>query len=149
MIFKRLEDKGIIEPLTINKNEIKAKIEVALRNLKTAKTVLYMQEWDVAHSIAYDAIKQVCLGFMHAYGYRPIGETKHKNTLIFAKEILDDKYHADIARADKMRKERNIVSYEISEIITEQKAASNVEFAERFTKEVIEIIKDLLIENKI
>jgi uncharacterized protein (UPF0332 family) len=146
MIFKRLEERGIIEPIPVNKEEINAILAVAMNDLKMARTMLDAEGWDWAHNIAYNAVKQACLGLMNAYGYRPIGEAKHKNILVFAKEILDAKFKADVARADKMRKERNVASYEAVGTITEQKAKGNLEFAERFTKEIIGITEGLLRE---
>jgi len=144
MNFQNLVNEGIIEPVPINKANIQLMLKMVREDIKTAKILIGEERWDWAHNIAYNAIRESCLALVYAYGYRPKGEAKHKNTFVFVETALESKFHSDIKRADKMRQQRNVAVYQQAGTVSEDRAKRNVDFAEKFTKELETIVEALL-----
>lgn len=144
MPFQDLLDKGIIEHIEVNKEEINAIFNMIQQDLQTARILLRENRWDWAHNIAYNAVRQACLALAYAHGFRPKGDAKHKNTFVFAYAAMESKYKPDIERADKMRQQRNVAVYQKAGTVSEQRAKQNVEFVEKFTQELEMIIRGLL-----
>jgi len=136
MSFQHLIENGIIETLPVNKDEIEAILKMVASDLRAARILLKEEQWDWAHNISYNAIRQAALAMTYAHGYRPAGEARHKNTFIFAREALGPEYLADINRADKMRHQRNLATYQVGGTVSKERATKNFEFAEQFTGEL-------------
>lgn len=144
MSFQALIDNGIIEPIPVNNDEIEAILNMVSKDLTAAKILLKEEQWDWAHNISYNAIRQACLALAYAHGYRPIGEAKHKHTFVFAEAALGPRYGSDMRRIDKMRRQRNLATYQVGGTVSKERATQNFEFAERFTQEVMVVIRALL-----
>jgi uncharacterized protein (UPF0332 family) len=52
-------------------------VEIARSNLKSAKRILEIDEWEVAHNTAYNAMLQAARALMFAKGYRPMSQEHH------------------------------------------------------------------------
>ncbi len=47
-------------------------------------------------------------------------------------------------RIDKMRRQRNLATYQVGGTVSKERATQSFEFAERFTQEVMVVIRALL-----
>ena len=68
--YEKLVDKGLIKPFKASVSQVKNRIDLAVRDIKTAKeTMAYDRDW--AFSIAYNAILQATRALMFDKGFRP------------------------------------------------------------------------------
>jgi len=144
MSFQALIDNGAIEPIPVNMDDIEAILDMVSKDLHAAQILLREEQWDWAHNISYNAIRQACLALTYAHGYRPVGEAKHVNTFAFAEAALGPRYGSDMRRIDKMRRQRNLSTYQLGGTVSKERATQNFKFAEHFTQEIMVVIRTLL-----
>ena len=76
--LERLVEAGLIKPFEGSASQVKARLELAKRDVRVAKATM-AQDRDWAFSIAYNAILQSTRALMFSYGFRPAaGEGQHK-----------------------------------------------------------------------
>ncbi len=73
--------------------------------------------------------------------FRPADGQQHKTTVEFASHILGDKYKKLVRYFDKMRKKRNIFTYEVSISISKSECKNAIAKASKFIKIVLNKIK--------
>ena len=104
MTFKDLLSKGLIKRYKATPGQVKSRMELAQRDLRTAETLINTDR-DWAYSIAYNAILQATRAWMFAEGYRPgTGEGQHKGAVLFAEAALRERLKDKIFVFDKMYK---------------------------------------------
>lgn len=141
MNYETLLGKGLIKPLKAEPSQIKSRLDLAARDLKTAKQMMD-QSRDWAYNIAYNALLQASRALMLAEGYRPTsGEGQHKVTILFAEAALGERFESEIRFFDKMRVKRNRAVYDTAGIVSESEARQAVAFAERFIEKIREIVE--------
>jgi uncharacterized protein (UPF0332 family) len=138
MTFDDLLSKGLIKRYKATPGQVKSRIELAQRDLRTAGSLISTDP-DWSYSIAYNAILQATRALMFAGGYRPgTGEGQHKGAVLFAEVALRERLKDKIFIFDKMRTKRHKVVYDLSGVISEAEAREAVGFAEQFVSEIEE-----------
>ena len=74
-------------------------------------------------------------------GYRPDDGYQHKTVVDFASIALGENYKTLVQRFDKMRRKRNIFTYEVSISISEKEVNNGLKSAVEFIKAVRDIIE--------
>lgn len=139
MNFDDLLAKNLIEKYRVSTEEIKAVLESAKSDLKTAQDLLNTDIcW--AFNIAYNSILETGLAFMYKKGFRPAGEAKHVSVILFLKKALGKEYESRLNRFDQMRRKRNKAVYGILRDITEYEAKDSVKFAVDFVEELVKFV---------
>lgn len=139
MNLEDLEKKKLIEKYQVSSEEIKAILESARSDLKTAQDLLNTDVcW--AFNIAYNAILQAGIALMYTEGFRPIGEAKHVSVILFLRKFLGKEYTNSLNRFNQMRRKRNKAVYGILRDITEYEAEDSVKFAGELLEELIKFI---------
>ena len=111
--------------------EIQQALELAERDLKTARTLMN-QDWDWSFAIAYNAVLQASRAYMFSQGFRPASHESHKNTFAFMRMAISPDYEDMITYFDRMRVKRNQTIYDMAGAVTETEAWSIIEKAESF-----------------
>ena len=140
MSYEELLNKGLIKRFKPSPSQVKNRIELAQRDIKSAK-VMMASDRDWAFAMAYNAILQATRALMFAKGFRPgTGEGRHKVAVQFAEITLGEKFHNEIYIFDKMRSKRHRVIYDVSGIISQKEARETFEFAVKFVDRVVELV---------
>ncbi len=143
MGYEKLLAKNLIKPFKATDFEIKKQIQLAVRDLHSAKAMIGMDK-DWTYSIAYNAILQAVRALMYAEGFRPVGEGQHKTAILFAELALGEKFEDDVRFFDKMRSKRHRAVYETAGIVSEDEATQSIAFAERFVSKIEEFLKAIM-----
>ena len=139
MNFDELQKKKLIEKYQVPPGEVKAILEAAKSDLKTAHNLLNTDIcW--AFNIAYNSILESGIALMYAKGFRPIGEAKHVSVILFLRKALGKEYEAQLNRFNQMRRRRNKAVYGILRDTTEYEAKDAIKFATDFIEEIISSI---------
>lgn len=139
MSYQPLERAGLIEPYRVPQAEIKALLEVARRDVKTAQELMNI-DLDWALIVAYNAVLQAGLALMYAKGYRPRGPDRHKTVIRFLRATLDPSSKPKLNRLDRIRKKRHQAVYCMAGAISEREAKGTIEFAEEFVALLADLI---------
>lgn len=140
MNFEDLLKKKLIERYEVSKEEIKAILEAAHSDLKTAQELLNTDIcW--AFNIAYNSILETGIVLMYSKGFRPIGEAKHVSVILFLRKALGKEDEDDLDRFNQMRRRRNKAVYGILRDITEYEAKETVKFAAQLVIEITKFIE--------
>lgn len=127
MNFDKLVDKGIIESLTVDADEIANLLRVARRDIATAESLLHT-DCDWAFAIAYNAVLQSSVAYMAHCGFRPANRNKHYNTFQFMEQALSDQ-QVMASRLQRFRKKRNTTVYESVGAVGEAEVHDIIAFA--------------------
>jgi len=136
MSLERLLEQRKIKQLNATKDEVEDILSLSERDIKMAEFAV-SQNWDWAFSIAYNSCLQASRAYMHSKGYRALNPHAHKNTFLFMKDVLGDKYGKLISFLDRIRTKRNRAVYDISGLITETEVKELLKHAKKY----LEIIK--------
>ena len=128
-----MEREGLIGKISIDKKRVEQCIEIAKRDLETARS-LSGDNPDWAFSIAYNSMLQSARALMFSMGFRPLGKTQHISAVRFAETVLGNKAQEIIAVMDRMRRKRHRVVYDTSGLISIGEANRAVTNAEDFLK---------------
>ncbi len=139
MTFQPLERAGLIERCRIPKAEIRDLLELAQRDVKTARKLMNI-DLDWALIAAYNAALQAGLAMMYGKGYRPKGTDRHKTVIRFLRASLKPSFKQKIDRLDRIRKKRHQAVYRLAGAISEREARGTIEFAEEFVGTVANLI---------
>jgi len=137
MNIDNLEREGFIKKLPVDKRKIEDALNLAKRDIKTAKSML-QQDKDWAFSIAYNAMLQTLRAFMFSKGYRPSGSNQHISVVRFAELFLEEE---TVITFDRMRRKRHTTIYDTAGTISERDAEHAVETAETLLNKIQAIIK--------
>ncbi|MDO9514882.1 MAG: HEPN domain-containing protein [Syntrophales bacterium] len=141
MNYEKLFGKGLIKPFKAEPSQIKSRLDLAARDLKTAKQILD-QSSDWSYNITYNALLQASRALMFAEGYRPTsGEGQHRVTILFAEVALGEGFDSEIRFFDKMRVKRNRAVYDTAGIVSESEARQAIEFAEKLIEKIREMVE--------
>jgi len=138
MNIDNLEREGFIKKLPVDKRKIEDALNLAKRDIKTAKSML-QQDKDWAFSIAYNAMLQTLRAFMFSKGYRPSGSNQHISVVRFAELFLEEE---TVITFDRMRRKRHTTIYDTAGTISERDAEHAVETAETLLNKIQVIIKE-------
>jgi len=144
MIFdnfiKAYEKQGLIKKQDKNLKAIENLISRAYKEIKAAEANIKIDE-GVAFTVAYTAMLHAGRALMLFKGYRPHDGYQHKTVVDFASIALGEHYKTLVQRFDKMRKKRNIFTYEVSISISEEEVKNGLKSATDLIKAVRELIE--------
>lgn len=141
MSYGELLDKRLLKPFKAKPQQIRQQMELANRDLKTAKAMLGVNS-DWTYNIAYNAILQSVRALMYREGYRPAGEGQHKTAIWFAELALGETFEDEIRFFDKMRVKRNLSVYDAAGMVSRSEAEQSLAFARRFVSKIEQVLKE-------
>jgi len=142
-MYEDLLKAGRIRKENVSRAEITRALELAKRDLKTARKIM-AEDWDWGFAVAYNAVLQASRAYMFSQGYRPTSAQSHKNTFSFMILAMGKEYENLITYFDRMRNKRNQVIYDIAGLITKTEARNLFNRAMEF----VVLIKDMLEKEK-
>lgn len=132
-------DKGLLKRQKSTYQAVKKLILRAHKDLRTSKANLDIDE-GIAYTIAYLAMLHAGRALMLLKGFRPSDGYQHKTVVEFVAYLIGKGFRTIVERFDKMRKKRNVFTYEIDISISKTEANNALHTAERF----VDLIKDVI-----
>ncbi|MBL7130246.1 MAG: HEPN domain-containing protein [Candidatus Omnitrophica bacterium] len=133
-------NKGLLRRQKSDFRAIEQLILRSLKEVKVAKANLSIDE-GTAYTVAYLAMLHAGRALMLLKGFRPADGYQHKTVVEFIAYFLEKKYKVIVERFDKMRKKRNIFTYEVSISISLTEASNAFDTAVEFINLIKNIIK--------
>jgi len=131
--------KGLLEKLSTDWSAIKKLMLRSEKDLKAARLNLSI-DTGIAYAVAYLAMLRAARAYMLLKGLRPKDGFQHKTVIEFLERVWQDEAKPLILRLDRMRRKRNVFTYEIETPITKTEAESALKTADEF----VQLIKELL-----
>jgi len=141
VIYEPLERAELIERCQVSQKEIRDLLELARRDIKTARELMNL-DLDWALIVAYNAAIQAGLALMHAQGYRPKGPDRHKTIVRFLRTTAEPSFKGKIDRLDRIRKKRHQAVYRLAGSVSEREAKGTIEFANEFVLQISDLIRE-------
>jgi uncharacterized protein (UPF0332 family) len=138
MSLDSLERSGCIKELPISKSKVEDALNLARRDITTAKSILD-ENSDWSFSIAYNAMLQSIRALMFSKGYRPSGSNQHITVVRFAELFLDEE---TVIIFDRMRRKRHSTIYDTSGTISKREAENAVDTAEKLVQNIENMIQN-------
>ncbi|MDD5079020.1 MAG: HEPN domain-containing protein [Candidatus Omnitrophica bacterium] len=138
--LKEYLSKGLLKEQKIAFSAVEKLILRCEKDLKTAKANLKIDE-GIAYTVAYLAMLRAGRAYMLLKGFRPVDGYQHKTVVEFMAQCLGGEYKGITERFDRMRRKRNIFTYEIDVSITYTEAEGAFETAGKFVDLVKKVIK--------
>jgi uncharacterized protein (UPF0332 family) len=131
---------GLIQKQKSSLVAVEKLLERSAKDLQAAKANLKIDA-GIAYTVAYLAMLRAARSFMLLRGFRPSNGHQHKTVVQFVGEALGKEYVRIIERFERMRRKRNIFTYEIDVAISDAEAVEGLRSAEEFVGLIIEIVK--------
>lgn len=138
MSLDSLIQGGYIKKLPISKSKVEDVLNLARRDITTAKSILD-ENSDWSFSIAYNAMLQSIRALMFSKGYRPTGANQHTTVVRFAELFLDEEI---VIIFDRMRRKRHSTVYDTVGTISKREAENAVDTAEKLVQNIEDMIRD-------
>lgn len=132
--------KGLIQKQKTSITDVERLLIRSTKDLKTAKANLKIDE-GIAYSVAYLAMLRAGRAFMLLKGFRPSDGYQHKTVVEFVRQVLGNEYSALIKHFDRMRRKRNLFTYEIDIAVSYAEAENALRSAETFVDLIMELVK--------
>ena len=133
-------NKGLLRKQKANFNTIEKLILRAHKDLKTAKANLTIDE-GIAYTVAYLAMLHAGRALMLLKGFRPADGYQHKTVVDLIGYLLGKEFKTLIEYFDRMRRKRNIFTYEVSISISKSEANKALNTAKTFVDLIKKHIK--------
>lgn len=133
-------NKGLLKKQKSSFIAVEKLINRSQKDLKAAKANLAIDE-GIAYTVAYLAMLHAGRAFMLLKGFRPSDGYQHKTVVEFMSYVLGAEYKSIVERFDRMRRKRNIFTYEIDISISKTEADSAFETAVKFVDLIREVVK--------
>ena len=144
MTYKKLIEeylgKGLLKRQKSNFQAIEKLMLRAHKDLETAKANLNIDE-GIAYTIAYLAMLHAGRALMLLKGLRPADGYQHKTVVEFMAYFLGKEFKNIVERFEKMRKKRNVFTYEVSISISKIEAENALNTGVKFVHLIEDIIK--------
>lgn len=131
--------KGLLKEQKPSFSAVEKLILRSEKDLKTAKATLKIDE-GISYAVAYLAMLRAGRAFMLLKGFRPADGYQHKTVVEFISRSLGKEYENVVERFDRMRRKRNIFTYEIDISISYREAENAFDIATKF----VDLIKDVM-----
>ena len=138
--LKEYLNKGLLKRQKSDFRTMEKLIQRAYKELKVAQVNLTIDE-GVAFTVAYTAMLHAGRALMFLKGFRPADGFQHKTVVEFAGYILGMKYKKLTQHFDKMRKKRNIFTYELSISISPTEVKNALNSATKFVEAIRSLIE--------
>jgi uncharacterized protein (UPF0332 family) len=132
--------KGLLQRQTTDWRAIKASMERSQKDLQTARLNLSIDE-GIAFTVAYLAMLRAARAYILSKGFRPSDGYQHKTVIEFIEHSLGQRSKQLILRFDRMRRKRNIFTYEIGSPISKTEAESALRTATEFIKLINKLLR--------
>lgn len=139
MTYESLIKQGRMTAYTSSGKEIENLLEIAKRDLSTAKSMVEIDP-DWSYKISYNAMLQSSRALMLRKGYRPRGSSQHATVVQFIQETIGDKHRNAVALFDQMRRKRNQLVYDTAKLVGKKECVQALSLAQEF----VAIIKSLI-----
>ncbi len=144
MIYDKFIDEslaaGLIQEQKPSLSAAEKILKRSTKDLSASKANLKIDE-GIAYTVAYLAMLRAARAYMLLKGFRPANGYQHKTVVQFAGAALGKEYAGIIERFDRMRRKRNIFTYEIDTTISQTEAAEALRTAEEFVGLLFEIVR--------
>jgi uncharacterized protein (UPF0332 family) len=131
--------KGLLRRQESDLRAVQRLILRAYKDLKTAKANLEIDE-GIAYTVAYLAMLHAARAFILLKGFRPADGYQHKTVVEFISHFLGKEFRVITEQFDRMRRKRNIFTYEIDISISKSEATDALNSAARF----VDLIKGIV-----
>jgi uncharacterized protein (UPF0332 family) len=132
--------KGLIQKQKSSITDVERLLIHSIKDLKTARANLKIDE-GIAYTVAYLAMLRAGRAFMLLKGFRPSDGYQHKTVVEFMYQVLGKEYRDIIDHFDRMRRKRNIFTYEIDITIPYTEAVNALHSGETFVDLIMELFK--------
>jgi uncharacterized protein (UPF0332 family) len=132
--------KGLLKKQQPSFSAVEKLINRSAKELTAAKANLVIDE-GIAYTVAYLAMLHAGRAFMLLKGFRPDDGYQHKTVVEFMSHVLGAEYENIVERFDRMRRKRNIFTYEIDISISKTEADGAFETAVKFVDLIKETVK--------
>lgn len=137
MSLKILEQQGRIKRIPVDEKTVRERMQIADRDLASARRNFQQGDDEWAYNIAYNAMLQAGTALLHTQGFRPEGREHHYSVELFLGHFLQKK---DVEIFSRMRKQRNKSVYERVGTISH----TDAEYALQRAESIISTIKTLV-----
>ena len=131
---------GLLKKQQSSFSAVEKLINRSAKELIAAKANLVIDE-GIAYTVAYLAMLHAGRAFMLLRGFRPDDGYQHKTVVEFMSHALGEEYKNIIERFDRMRRKRNIFTYEVDISISKTEADGAFETAVKFVDLIKETVK--------
>ncbi len=131
MTYERLIKQGRIKAYDASEKEIRSLLEIASRDLSTAKNMVSINP-DWVYNISYNAMLQSSRALMLRKGFRPRGPSQHATVVQFVKQTIGEEYRNLVALFDQMRRKRNRLVYDVAGLVGEKECEESLSLANEF-----------------
>ncbi len=131
--------KGLLQKQESDSRAVEKLVIRSIKDLKAAKANLSIDE-GIAYTVAYLAMLRAGRAYILLKGFRPTDGYQHKTVVEFMGQCLSSEYRQIVDRFDRMRRKRNIFTYEVDISISKTEAERALNTAIGF----VELIKDRL-----
>jgi uncharacterized protein (UPF0332 family) len=131
--------KGLLRRQECDLRAVRRLILRANKDLKTAEANLEIDE-GIAYTVAYLAMLRAARALILLKGFRPVDGYQHKTVVEFVSHFLGKEFRVITEQFDRMRRKRNIFTYEIDISISRSEATDALNSATRF----VDIIKGIV-----
>lgn len=132
--------KGFLKAQKPNISTVEKLILRSGKDLISAKANIVIDE-GIAYTVAYLAMLRAGRAYMLLKGFRPDDRQQHKTVIEFVFQCLDKEYANLFERFERMRRKRNIFTYEVDVDISLTEAENAFETAVKFIKLIKDTIK--------
>jgi uncharacterized protein (UPF0332 family) len=123
--------RGLIQKQKVAITDVERLLLRCTKDLETAKANLKIDE-AIAYTVAYLAMLRAGRAFMLLKGFRPSDGYQHKTVVEFMNQVVGEEYRDIIEHFDRMRRKRNIFTYEIDVTISYTEADNALRSGEKF-----------------
>lgn len=139
MTYERLIKQGRIKTYDASEKEIRSLLEIASRDLSTAKNMVSINP-DWVYNISYNAMLQSSRALMLRMGFRPRGSSQHATVVQFVNKTIGKEHKDFTALFDQMRRKRNRAVYETAKLVGEKETIETLSLAHDF----VTLLRDLI-----
>jgi uncharacterized protein (UPF0332 family) len=131
---------GLLKKQQSSFSAVEKLINRSAKELIAAKANLVIDE-GIAYTVAYLAMLHAGRAVMLLKGFRPDDGYQHKTVVEFMSHVLGAEYENIVERFDRMRRKRNIFTYEVDIAISKTEADGAFETAVKFVDLIKETVK--------
>jgi uncharacterized protein (UPF0332 family) len=132
--------KGLLKRQKTDSRAVEKLLLRAYKDLKAAKANLEIDE-GIAYTVAYLAMLHAARALILSKGFRPADGYQHKTVVEFTSFFLGNEFKLITEQFDRMRRKRNIFTYEIDISISKSEAIHALSTANRFVDLMKETIQ--------
>ncbi len=132
--------KGLLKQQKPSVSAVEKLILRSEKDLISAKANLDIDE-GIAYTVAYMAMLRSGRAYMFLKGFRPADGAQHRTVVEFVSKCLGEKYADILEYFERMRRKRNIFTYEADIVISRTEAENAFETAVKFVSLIKDVIK--------